>query len=108
MASLLKQNNVTPYQGRAELSGIGEVVVKRDDGAATLSAKHILIATGSRPAPLPGVKLDGDRVGTSTEALSYPSVPEHLVVIGAGYIGLELGSVWSRLGAKVTVPCPAR
>ena len=54
-------------------------------------------------ASLPGVELDGDRIGTSTEALCYPEVPEHLVVIGAGYIGLELGSVWQRLGAKVTV-----
>src|SRR6185503_11625351 len=59
--------------------------------------------TGSKSAPLAGVKIDGDRIGTSTEALSYPEVPASLVVIGAGYIGLELGSVWSRLGSKVTV-----
>ena len=63
----------------------------------------ILIATGSRPAPLEGIELDGDRIGTSTEALAYAEVPQHLVVIGAGYIGLEMGSVWSRLGARVTV-----
>jgi dihydrolipoamide dehydrogenase len=62
-----------------------------------------VIATGSKVAPLRGVMLDGDRIGTSTEALSYLEVPNHLVVIGAGVIGLELGSVWSRLGAKVTV-----
>jgi dihydrolipoamide dehydrogenase len=68
-----------------------------------VKARHIIIATGSREARLPGVELDGDRIGTSTEALSYGSVPHHLVVIGAGYIGLEMGSVWSRLGAKVTV-----
>ncbi|MEP7050337.1 MAG: FAD-dependent oxidoreductase, partial [Pseudomonadota bacterium] len=75
------------------------------EGAAPeeLQATHVLIATGSSVAPLRGVELDGDRVGTSTEALSYPEVPKHLVVIGAGYIGLELGSVWNRLGAKVTV-----
>ncbi len=64
----------------------------------------MLIATGSRRvAPLAGVELDGDRIGTSTEALAWPRVPKSLVVIGAGVIGLELGSVWSRLGAKVTV-----
>ena len=65
--------------------------------------KNILIATGSSSAPLRGVEEDGDFVGSSTEALSYPEVPKHLVVIGAGVIGLELGSVWARLGAKVTV-----
>jgi dihydrolipoamide dehydrogenase len=67
-----------------------------------LHARHIIIATGSKSAGLPGVELDYDRIGTSTEALSYPEVPTHLAVIGAGYIGLELGSVWHRLGAKVT------
>jgi dihydrolipoamide dehydrogenase len=68
-----------------------------------LQAKHILIATGSKSAALKGVELDYDRIGTSTEALAYPEVPKHLVVIGAGYIGLELGTVWQRLGARVTV-----
>jgi dihydrolipoamide dehydrogenase len=68
-----------------------------------LEAKHIILATGSKSAPLKGVELDHDRIGTSTEALAYPEVPRHLVVIGAGYIGLELGSVWCRLGAEVTV-----
>jgi dihydrolipoamide dehydrogenase len=63
----------------------------------------VLIATGSKPASLRGVTVDGDRIGTSTEALSYPEVPAHLVVIGAGYIGLELGSVWRRLGSRVTI-----
>jgi dihydrolipoamide dehydrogenase len=75
------------------------------DGAEpqSLKAKHILIATGSVSSTLLGVEIDGDRIGTSTEALAYPDVPAHLVVIGAGIIGLELGSVWLRLGAKVTV-----
>jgi dihydrolipoamide dehydrogenase len=63
----------------------------------------VIIATGSQSATLPGVQLDHDRIGTSTTALSYAQVPRHLVVIGAGYIGLELGSVWRRLGAQVTV-----
>ncbi len=100
---LFKQSGVTRYQGRGRLTGPGRVAVTSRDGERPLAARHVLIATGSRPAPLAGVELDGDRIGTSTEALAYPEVPKHLVVIGAGYIGLELGSVWRRLGAKVTV-----
>src|SRR4030095_870011 len=72
------------------------------ENEAELQAKHILIATGSKVAPLRGVEMDGKLIGSSTEALAYEAVPKHLVVIGAGYIGLEMGSVWSRLGAKVT------
>lgn len=98
---LFKKHRVARYTGHGRLDGPGRVVVEGDD-PWTLRAGHILIATGSRPATLPGVVLGG-RVGTSTEALSYPEVPSHLVVIGAGAIGLELGSVWRRLGAKVTV-----
>jgi dihydrolipoamide dehydrogenase len=91
-------------EGRGEGDAEQKGTVHLDAPKTTeLSAKHILIATGSKPAMLPGIALDGDRIGTSTEALSYPEVPKHLVVVGGGYIGLELGSVWSRLGAKVTV-----
>lgn len=101
---LLKKNKVTRYKGHGSLVAQGRVDVEAADGQRTeLSAKNILIATGSSVAQLKGVQLDGDRVGTSTEALSYPEVPEHLVVIGAGYIGMEMGSVWRRLGSKVTV-----
>lgn len=101
---LFKKNKITRYKGRGSFVSQGRVDVEAADGQKTeLSAKHILIATGSNVAELKGVQLDGDRVGTSTEALSYPEVPEHLVVIGAGYIGMELGSVWRRLGSKVTV-----
>ena len=100
---LLKKNKITRLQGHGRLAGGGKVEVEGKDGKQTLQAKQILIATGSKPSSLPGVELDGDRVGTSTEALSYNEVPKHLVVIGAGFIGLELGSVWLRLGAKVTV-----
>ncbi len=103
VAFLFKKNKVTRYQGHGRITGKGKVTVESSDGSTELSAKHILIATGSKVAPLKGVELDGDRIGTSTEALSYPEVPGHLVVIGAGYIGLEMGSVWSRLGSKVTV-----
>jgi len=100
--SLLKGAGVTRFFGTGRFDGPGKVIVEGKDGT-TLQAKHIIIATGSRVAQLPGVELDGDRVGTSTEALSYSAVPGHLVVIGAGYIGLEMGSVWRRLGAKVTM-----
>ncbi len=102
VAGLLKKNGVTRYQGHGRLDGPGAVVVE-GEADARLAAQHIVIATGSQVATLPGVEMDWDRIGGSTEALSYPEVPEHLVVIGAGYIGLELGSVWARLGAKVTV-----
>jgi dihydrolipoamide dehydrogenase len=100
---LFKKNNITRLLGQARLAAPGKVEIESKEGKTTLEARHILIATGSKPASLPGVEIDRDRIGTSTEALSYPEVPKHLVVIGAGYIGLELGSVWLRLGAKVTV-----
>jgi dihydrolipoamide dehydrogenase len=101
--ALFKKNQITRHLGHGRLAGPGKVGVERADGTVELTAKHIILATGSKAAGLPGVELDGDRVGTSTEALSYPEVPKHLVVIGAGYIGLELGCVWQRLGARVTV-----
>jgi dihydrolipoamide dehydrogenase len=102
VGSLFKKYGVTRYNGRGRLEGPGTVRVEGVD-KVTLTAKHIVLATGSVPAPLPGVTPDGDRIGGSTEALAWPEVPAQLVVIGAGYIGLELGSVWARLGAKVTV-----
>lgn len=100
---LFKKHKITRHLGHGRLAGPGKVVVEGPDGATELEARHILVATGSKPAPLRGITLDGDRIGTSTEALSYPEVPQHLVVIGAGYIGLELSAVWNRLGARVTV-----
>ncbi len=101
---LFKKNGVMRYLGTGSITGRGRVTVDtRQEGSRELSAKYILIATGSKPATLPGIEFDGDRVGTSTEALSFSSAPKHLVVVGGGYIGMELGSVWSRLGSKVTV-----
>lgn len=97
---LLKRNKVTSFVGRGKLLGDGQVEVSTGD---RLAAKNILLATGSLPMMLPGIEFDGDWIGDSTTALSYPSVPQRLVVIGGGYIGLELGSVWSRLGSNVTV-----
>lgn len=101
--ALFRKHEIRRYTGHGRIAGPGRVVVEHGQDSVGLAARRILIATGSEPATLPGVSLDGDRIGTSTEALSYPAVPDHLVVIGAGYIGLELGSVWRRLGARVTV-----
>ena len=107
VAHLLKKNGVTHLSGHGSLAGRegdkNRVVIKGDAGESEVSATHVILATGSKVAELPGVEMDWDRIGGSTEALAYPEVPKHLVVIGAGVIGLELGSVWSRLGAKVTV-----
>lgn len=100
---LFRKNKVTRYRGRGEITEAGRVTVHGEDGEQQLAAQHIIIATGSSVMTLPGVTPDGALIGTSTEALEYDSVPDHLVVIGAGFIGLELGSVWRRLGAKVTV-----
>jgi dihydrolipoamide dehydrogenase len=102
VSMLLKRNKVTMYQGRGKLVAVDEVEVS-GKSSARLRAKNIILATGSRPATMRGIELDGKLIGDSTAALNYDSVPETLVVIGGGYIGLELGSVWSRLGSKVIV-----
>lgn len=102
ITGLFKKNKVAHFQGHASLLGDGKVSIK-GNSPQDISADKILIATGSHSAPLPGVEIDNDRIGTSTEALSYGDVPKRLVVIGAGYIGLELGSVWKRLGSEVIV-----
>lgn len=101
VALLFNKNKVTRYSGRGRITAPGKVSVSGADNVE-LEAKHILIATGSKAAGLRGVEFD-DAVGTSTEALSYAEVPKKLVVIGAGVIGLEMGSVWSRLGSQVVV-----
>lgn len=101
---LFKKNKVTSVFGSAEIKSAREVTVTSDDGATrTLKTRNVLIATGSDSAPLPGVEIDEKRIVTSTGALALESVPKHLVVIGGGYIGLEMGSVWARLGVDVTV-----
>ncbi len=103
ITGLFKKNKVTRYEGHGRLDGPGKVVIEGKD-AEELKAKHIILATGSVSSALPGIEFDDKgRVGTSTEALDYPEPPEHLVVIGAGYIGLEMGSVWRRLGSRVKV-----
>jgi dihydrolipoamide dehydrogenase len=101
--ALFKRNRITRYYGHGRIDSPDRVVVSGDKSETEIKARHIVIATGSKAATLPGVVMDGDRIGTSTEALAYSGVPGHFAVIGAGAIGLELGSVWLRLGAKVTV-----
>ena len=102
--ALLAKNKVTRYAGTGRLAGAGRVEVTAADGTTTrLDAPKVIVAVGSQAVVLPGIEADGRLVGTSTEALSFDAVPGHLVVIGGGYIGLELGSVWRRLGAQVTV-----
>jgi dihydrolipoamide dehydrogenase len=96
---LFKKNKVEWVQGWGEIAGPGEVKV----GDRTLTTRNIVIATGSEPASLPGAEVDEERVVTSTGALALKAIPGKMIVIGAGVIGLELGSVWQRLGAKVTV-----
>jgi len=101
---LMKKNKIDWIKGYGKLAGPGKVEVTGADGAVTvLETKNTVIATGSEPSGLPGVTVDQKRIVDSTGALSLPEVPKHLVVIGAGIIGLELGSVWRRLGAQVTV-----
>jgi dihydrolipoamide dehydrogenase len=101
---LFKKNKVTWLKGKAEIVKAGEVKVTGEGGkAATYAAKNIMIATGSDVARIPGVEIDEKRIVSSTGALALAAVPKHLVVIGGGVIGLELGSVWRRLGAEVTV-----
>lgn len=105
VAGLIKKNKVSRFEGSGKITqakGDIKTVEVTGKDKATLQTKNIVIATGSEPVELPFLKF-GDRVGHSTHALSYTEVPKHLVVIGGGVIGLELGSVWHRLGAKVSV-----
>ena len=103
VAFLMKKHKVTVLTGTGRIEGQGKVVVKGEGGDQILLTKNIVIATGSEPTPLPGVEIDEERVVSSTGALSLKAVPKKLILIGAGVIGLELGSVWRRLGADVTV-----
>jgi dihydrolipoamide dehydrogenase len=108
IASLFKKYKITLVAGTGRLGktlddGTLQVIANTADGEQTLQSKRILLATGSVAIDLPGLPQDGERIGQARDALEYTAVPEHLVVIGGGYIGLELGSVWLRLGARVTV-----
>jgi dihydrolipoyl dehydrogenase len=104
VAGLLKRGKIETIFGAARLVSKNSVAVKLSEGGErTVETKNIILATGSEPVELPFLKFDGNLVVDSTGALSFDRVPEHMVVVGGGYIGLELGSVWKRLGAKVTV-----
>jgi dihydrolipoamide dehydrogenase len=101
---LFRKNKIDALTGSARLISPSTVSVRSAEGTETMvEAAHILLAAGSEPASLPSLAFDGRTIVSSTEALAFDRVPEHLVVVGAGYIGLELGSVWKRLGARVTV-----
>ncbi|MDR2981772.1 MAG: dihydrolipoyl dehydrogenase [Puniceicoccales bacterium] len=102
--ALVTKRGITIIQGTATLADNKSIKVAKPDGTVeTLDAKHIIIASGSVPVELPFMKFDGKQVVSSTDALNFGSVPARLVIVGAGAIGLELGSVWSRLGSKVTI-----
>lgn len=105
--TLLEGNKIAIFQGEAELLDNETVKVKQTSGkkksAEEIKGSKILLATGSKPISVPGMEFDGDRIVSSTEALSFKSVPKKLGIVGGGYIGLELGSVWNRLGSEVTV-----
>jgi dihydrolipoamide dehydrogenase len=101
---LLKKNKIDSVHGTGRIAGLGKVEVKGADGKTQmLETKNIVIATGSDVAKLRGVEIDGKRIVTSDQAIALDKVPQRLLVIGAGVIGLELGSVWRRLGSQVTV-----
>ncbi|GFO54568.1 dihydrolipoyl dehydrogenase [Geomonas sp. Red276] len=107
IAFLFKKNGISSFAGEGRLAGadgngVHRVEVK-GDSRATVSARKVLLATGSEAVEIPALPFDGESVVSAREALSFPAVPEHLLVVGGGYIGLELGSVWLRLGARVTV-----
>jgi dihydrolipoamide dehydrogenase len=101
---LMDKNKVTVFEGLGSFEDATHVKVTKSDGTSeTLEAKNIIIATGSKPSNLPFIKIDKERIITSTEALKLPEVPKHLVIIGGGVIGIELGQVYLRLGAQVSV-----
>jgi len=100
---LFRKNKIERVQGVGRIASATEVAVTGEGGARTLKTQRILVATGSKPSALPGIAYDGRRIVHSTDALTLPEVPKSMLVIGAGAIGLELGSVWLRLGAEVTV-----
>lgn len=104
IAFLMKKNKITVFEGHGSFVDANTIEIAQKEGKSEkISAKNIIIATGSKPAGLPGVEIDKKRIITSTEALNLQEVPKHMVVIGGGVIGLELGSVYARLGTKISV-----
>ncbi len=104
IAYLMKKNKITTFTGHGSFLDKNTVRITGDDGKTTdIGGKNIIIATGSKPSSLPGIEIDKKRIITSTEALQLQEVPKHLIIIGGGVIGLELGSVYARIGSKVSV-----
>lgn len=97
---LMKKNKISVFHGHGRFVSANEVAA---DGGPTLYGKHICIATGSKPTPLPNIPIDKKRIITSTEALSLPEVPKHLLIIGGGVIGVEMASIFGRLGSAITI-----
>lgn len=100
---LMKKNKITVFNGHGSFKDKNTIIIKSKEKEIQISAKKTVIATGSKPSSFPGMEIDKERVITSTEALKLQEVPKHMIVIGGGVIGLELGSVYRRLGAKVSV-----
>lgn len=100
---LMKKNKIQVFQGLGSLVNQNTIKISSEKGEEQIEAKHIILATGSKPSTLPGIEIDKKRIITSTEALEMQEVPKHLIIIGGGVIGLELGSVYARLGSKVSV-----
>ena len=101
---LLKKNKVTYIKGKGSLLGENKISISGNDNNTTkIESKNIIISTGSKAAALPGIDFDEEKILSSTGALNMSKVPNKMIIIGAGYIGLEMGSVWSRLGSEVHV-----
>ena len=101
---LFKKNKVTYFKGTGKLKSPSEIIIiDKENKETNIQSDNIIISTGSEPVPLPGIEFDEEKIISSTGALSLKSVPKKMLVVGGGYIGLEMGSVWSRLGTEVHV-----
>ncbi|WP_439487654.1 dihydrolipoyl dehydrogenase [Algoriphagus sp.] len=100
---LMKKNNVSVYEGHGTIKDKNTIEIKAEDKTETIETDKIIIATGSKPASLPNIEIDKKRIISSTEALALSEIPDHLMVVGGGVVGVEIGSVFARLGAKVSI-----
>lgn len=100
---LMKKNKVTVYEGHGIIKDKNTIEIKGEDKTETIETDKIIIATGSKPASLPNIEIDKKRIISSTEALALRDIPKHLMVVGGGVIGVEIGSVFARLGSKVSI-----
>ena len=100
---LMKKNKIEVVHGHASFQSANRISIQQSEQSIQLESKHFIIATGSKPASLPGITVDKNRIITSTEALELKEIPKHMIIIGGGVIGLELGSVYARLGSKISV-----